>query len=175
MQNRNESGTAVIDGIELTADERQECEVWTRVMGYYRPVSQYNTGKKGEYHERTEFIEPPMVAAPVVEKRYELNVWARMVTEDGQLDDDYPDGDIVREEEYLTLDDAVAAARAITPDEAIWHEADKGTNGLDVFIVERAYENGEPLGEFYIPYEALWVGGTFTEDEPAVEPEDYER
>jgi anaerobic ribonucleoside-triphosphate reductase len=43
---------------ELSDDERQPCEVWTRVMGYYRPVSFYNTGKKGEYHERVEFVEP---------------------------------------------------------------------------------------------------------------------
>ncbi len=48
----------VIDGIELSNEERQPCEVWTRVMGYYRPVSFYNTGKKGEFHERVEFVEP---------------------------------------------------------------------------------------------------------------------
>ena len=47
-----------IDGIKLKDSERQECEVWTRVMGYYRPVSMYNIGKKGEYHERVNFIEP---------------------------------------------------------------------------------------------------------------------
>ena len=50
--------TVVIDGVELTNDERQECEVWTRVMGYYRPVSHYNIGKMGEYHERVTFKEP---------------------------------------------------------------------------------------------------------------------
>lgn len=33
----------------------KECEVWTRVMGYHRPVSSFNTGKKGEYHERLVF------------------------------------------------------------------------------------------------------------------------
>lgn len=33
------------------------CEVWTRIMGYYRPVSQFNVGKKGEYHERRFFTE----------------------------------------------------------------------------------------------------------------------
>ena len=43
---------------ELSDEERQPCEVWTRVMGYYRPVSFYNIGKKGEYHERVEFVEP---------------------------------------------------------------------------------------------------------------------
>ena len=47
----------VVDGVELSNDERQQCEVWTRVMGYYRPVSFYNTGKKGEFHERVEFVE----------------------------------------------------------------------------------------------------------------------
>lgn len=34
-----------------------ECEVWTRVMGYFRPVSSFNIGKKGEYAERTMFTE----------------------------------------------------------------------------------------------------------------------
>jgi len=37
----------------LSQESRQGCEVWTRVMGYYRPVSQFNAGKKSEYHERT--------------------------------------------------------------------------------------------------------------------------
>jgi anaerobic ribonucleoside-triphosphate reductase len=58
MQNREVSGTVEVDGIELGEDERQPCEVWTRVMGYYRPVEMYNTGKKGEFRERVEFVEP---------------------------------------------------------------------------------------------------------------------
>ena len=33
------------------------CEVWTRVMGYHRPVSSFNVGKKGEHAQRTHFIE----------------------------------------------------------------------------------------------------------------------
>lgn len=33
------------------------CEVWTRVMGYHRPVSSFNIGKKGEYEERKFFTE----------------------------------------------------------------------------------------------------------------------
>ncbi len=52
-----------IDGVELSNDERQPCEVWTRVMGYYRPVAFYNTGKKGEFHERVEFVEPTACCA----------------------------------------------------------------------------------------------------------------
>ena len=37
------------------------CEVWTRVMGYHRPVSSFNVGKKGEHAERTPFREPVLV------------------------------------------------------------------------------------------------------------------
>jgi Anaerobic ribonucleoside-triphosphate reductase len=43
--------------IVLTTEERQPCEVWTRVMGYHRPVSSFNRGKQGEFHERTCFSE----------------------------------------------------------------------------------------------------------------------
>ena len=37
---------------------RQPCEVWTRVMGYHRPVESWNAGKQGEYAERKHFKEP---------------------------------------------------------------------------------------------------------------------
>jgi len=43
---------------DLADHERQPCEVWTRVMGYYRPVSQFNHGKKAEHAERCHFREP---------------------------------------------------------------------------------------------------------------------
>ena len=45
------------DNIVLTDEERQPCEVWTRVMGYHRPVASFNIGKKGEHHERKFFQE----------------------------------------------------------------------------------------------------------------------
>ena len=38
----------------------ETCEVWTRVMGYFRPVSSFNIGKKGEHAERTHFQESAM-------------------------------------------------------------------------------------------------------------------
>ena len=41
----------------LRDEERQPCEVWTRVMGYHRPVASFNIGKKGEHHERKFFQE----------------------------------------------------------------------------------------------------------------------
>ncbi len=44
--------------IELKDEERQPCEVWTRVMGYHRPVSSFNLGKQAEYAERVDFKEP---------------------------------------------------------------------------------------------------------------------
>jgi anaerobic ribonucleoside-triphosphate reductase len=42
---------------QLEDHERQPCEVWTRVMGYHRPASSFNIGKKGEYQERRYFRE----------------------------------------------------------------------------------------------------------------------
>lgn len=41
----------------------EACEVWTRVMGYFRPVQSFNIGKKGEYAERTCFTEKESVKA----------------------------------------------------------------------------------------------------------------
>ena len=43
--------------VTLMDDERQVCEVWTRVMGYHRPVASFNIGKKGEHSERKFFQE----------------------------------------------------------------------------------------------------------------------
>ena len=39
--------------------ERQRCEVWTRVMGYHRPVSAFNLGKQQEHMDRMHFSERP--------------------------------------------------------------------------------------------------------------------
>ncbi len=47
----------IADEIVLRDEERQPCEIWTRVMGYHRPVSSFNIGKKGEFHERRFFVE----------------------------------------------------------------------------------------------------------------------
>jgi len=43
---------------QLKNSERTRCEVWTRVMGYHRPVSDWNPGKQAEHAERKPFIEP---------------------------------------------------------------------------------------------------------------------
>ena len=41
----------------LPTEQRQRCEVWTRVMGYHRPVASFNKGKKSEHRERRFFEE----------------------------------------------------------------------------------------------------------------------
>ena len=38
--------------------ERTRCVVFTRVMGYHRPVETFNDGKLGEFEERRHFEEP---------------------------------------------------------------------------------------------------------------------
>lgn len=47
----------IAEPITLADDERQRCEVWTRVMGYHRPVASFNVGKKAEHAERRFFRE----------------------------------------------------------------------------------------------------------------------
>jgi anaerobic ribonucleoside-triphosphate reductase len=60
MEMELKSGVGVMERQEngLKDEERQACEVWTRVMGYHRPVSSFNIGKKGEVSERKFFREP---------------------------------------------------------------------------------------------------------------------
>ncbi|MCU7844496.1 MAG: anaerobic ribonucleoside-triphosphate reductase [Candidatus Thiodiazotropha sp. (ex Monitilora ramsayi)] len=50
--------------IELRDEERTRCEVWTRVMGYHRPVSAFNPGKQSEQAERICFRESTSVTGP---------------------------------------------------------------------------------------------------------------
>lgn len=57
MTTINRATAASASLIELSDEERQPCEIWTRVMGYHRPVSSFNTGKKGEFYERKYFEE----------------------------------------------------------------------------------------------------------------------
>jgi len=39
-------------------EDEQPCEVYSRVVGYLRPVQQWNKGKKAEYSKRKTFAEP---------------------------------------------------------------------------------------------------------------------
>ncbi|MCL2403834.1 MAG: anaerobic ribonucleoside-triphosphate reductase [Coriobacteriia bacterium] len=40
---------------KLDDSQRTPCEVWTRVMGYHRPASSFNSGKQSEFAERVYF------------------------------------------------------------------------------------------------------------------------
>ncbi len=46
-----------MNNINIKNNKRQRCEIWTRTMGYYRPVSFYNDGKKSEFYSRKFFVE----------------------------------------------------------------------------------------------------------------------
>jgi len=40
---------------ELKNLKVHECEVWSRVVGYYRPIAQWNNGRQAEWNERKKF------------------------------------------------------------------------------------------------------------------------
>lgn len=44
-----------LERFKIKNEERTKCEIWTRVMGYHRPIDSFNLGKKGEVAERKYF------------------------------------------------------------------------------------------------------------------------
>jgi ribonucleoside-triphosphate reductase len=42
----------------IDGQKRQPCEVYSRVVGYLRPKSQWNKGKQAEYDDRKTFDMP---------------------------------------------------------------------------------------------------------------------
>ena len=48
--------------IKLEDSERTKCEIWTRVMGYYRPTAYWNKGKQQEHKDRKYYKEPKALA-----------------------------------------------------------------------------------------------------------------
>jgi len=53
----NKNGDLVLDdGMVIPAEKRQRCEVYSRVVGYLRPVKQWNKGKKAEWTDRIPFV-----------------------------------------------------------------------------------------------------------------------
>lgn len=43
---------------KLKEEDRTACEIYSRVMGYFRPKSNYNIGKKQEFEDRVYYKEP---------------------------------------------------------------------------------------------------------------------
>lgn len=52
--NRDEKVKFTVNGIDFL---RQPTEIYTRVMWYYRPVTQFNNWKKAEFYGRKYFDE----------------------------------------------------------------------------------------------------------------------
>jgi ribonucleoside-triphosphate reductase len=46
--------------MELAEVKGTECEVYSRIVGYFRPVKQWNNGKQEEYGERETFEVAPV-------------------------------------------------------------------------------------------------------------------
>ena len=44
-------------GGHLKDEERTPCEIWSRAMGYHRPITAYNPGKQQEWADRRMFEE----------------------------------------------------------------------------------------------------------------------
>ncbi|MFP5470665.1 MAG: anaerobic ribonucleoside-triphosphate reductase [Bacteroidia bacterium] len=49
--------TQTLNVLEQNQELRTKCLVYTRVMGYHRPVESFNIGKKGEHQQRKQFVE----------------------------------------------------------------------------------------------------------------------
>ena len=49
--------TSELDILNSMKEKRTKCLVYTRVMGYHRPIESFNIGKKGEHKQRKHFIE----------------------------------------------------------------------------------------------------------------------
>jgi len=43
---------------EIPVEQRTRCEIYSRVMGYHRPISEWNIGKQQEFADRQLFKEP---------------------------------------------------------------------------------------------------------------------
>ncbi len=52
----DEHGNLILeDGTVIPASERERAEVYSRVVGYLRPVEQWNAGKQAEFADRRVF------------------------------------------------------------------------------------------------------------------------
>ena len=57
--------TDINGAVLIEAAKRTKTEVYSRVVGYLRPVRQWNKGKKQEWQDRVDFIAPTIEGAEV--------------------------------------------------------------------------------------------------------------
>jgi hypothetical protein len=43
-------------GDDISPDKKIPCEIYSRVVGYYRPISQWNAGKRAEFFQRLPYV-----------------------------------------------------------------------------------------------------------------------
>ena len=51
----NEDDLILEDGKVVPKELRTRCEIWSRPVGYLRPIQLYNKGKQEEFKERKKF------------------------------------------------------------------------------------------------------------------------
>ena len=54
-KNKMKKGAFMANADTAHKRHRQKCEVYSRVVGYLRPVQQWNAGKQAEFNDRQEF------------------------------------------------------------------------------------------------------------------------
>jgi hypothetical protein len=56
MEEREERKDLILeDGTVIKEELRTRCEIWSRPVGYLRPVQHWNNGKREEFRERKHF------------------------------------------------------------------------------------------------------------------------
>ncbi|MEM3541180.1 MAG: anaerobic ribonucleoside-triphosphate reductase [Candidatus Bilamarchaeaceae archaeon] len=55
MSTQKRQDLIIENGIVIPEELRTKCEIWSRPVGYLRPVKGWNEGKKEEFKERKHF------------------------------------------------------------------------------------------------------------------------
>jgi glucan biosynthesis protein len=65
---------SVDNGGNIMAECGKQCEVYSRIVGYFRPVQNWNAGKQEEFKDRLEYSEQKSLASAtkVTEKLVEI-------------------------------------------------------------------------------------------------------
>ena len=58
-----------VEGSDWKTYFRTPCQVFSRCMGYIRPVENYNLGKKSEFYSRKTFLESKIDNSDFIRKR----------------------------------------------------------------------------------------------------------
>jgi hypothetical protein len=58
----------------MLREKKVPVEVYSRVVGYFRPVNQWNKGKQEEFYDRNEFSQKEMIACVNGNQRATQNI-----------------------------------------------------------------------------------------------------